>query len=199
MSLEEFYHFAKERNLKFDIITLFQVLEHQDRPREFLEMVKDLLKKGGYIAGSVPNRKSDFQQDLNQKINPGVDHPPHHVLRFSKEALEKSLEISGFKNVEVYKCNFLKEELPAYIEKKLIRKRVTKLKVYLKGKIFGNKKLADAVAVEDIYYISQSLSAKILKLLKKSRNFILLLFTLFYLLKLKGNGKKLYFQTKLKT
>jgi 2-polyprenyl-3-methyl-5-hydroxy-6-metoxy-1,4-benzoquinol methylase len=56
MSLEEFYEYAKEKNLKFDVITFFEVLEHQDKPREFLEMVKGLLKEGGYIAGSVPNR-----------------------------------------------------------------------------------------------------------------------------------------------
>jgi 2-polyprenyl-3-methyl-5-hydroxy-6-metoxy-1,4-benzoquinol methylase len=39
------------------VITFFEVLEHQDKPREFLEMVKGLLKEGGYIAGSVPNRE----------------------------------------------------------------------------------------------------------------------------------------------
>jgi 2-polyprenyl-3-methyl-5-hydroxy-6-metoxy-1,4-benzoquinol methylase len=60
MSLEEFYEYAKEKNLKFDVITFFEVLEHQDKPREFLEMVKGFLKGGGYIAGSVPNRDGMF-------------------------------------------------------------------------------------------------------------------------------------------
>ena len=65
MSLEEFYEYAKEKNLKFDAITFFEVLEHQDKPREFLEMVKGLLKEGGYIAGSVPNRKWLFASDYS--------------------------------------------------------------------------------------------------------------------------------------
>jgi 2-polyprenyl-3-methyl-5-hydroxy-6-metoxy-1,4-benzoquinol methylase len=65
MSLEEFYEYAKERGLKFDVITFFEVLEHQDKPREFLEMVKGLLKEGGYIAGSVPNRKWLFASDCS--------------------------------------------------------------------------------------------------------------------------------------
>jgi 2-polyprenyl-3-methyl-5-hydroxy-6-metoxy-1,4-benzoquinol methylase len=53
MSLGEFHRFAKKRNLKFDVITFFEVLEHQDKPIEFLNIVKSLLKNNGYIAGSV--------------------------------------------------------------------------------------------------------------------------------------------------
>jgi hypothetical protein len=33
MSLEEFYEYAKERGLKFDVITFFEVLEHQDKTK----------------------------------------------------------------------------------------------------------------------------------------------------------------------
>ena len=62
MSLEEFYEFVRERNLKFDVITFFEVLEHQDRPMEFLRMVRELLKEGGYIAGSVPNRERGLKE-----------------------------------------------------------------------------------------------------------------------------------------
>jgi SAM-dependent methyltransferase len=80
MSLEEFYEYAKEKNLKFDVITFFEVLEHQDKPRKFLEMVKGLLKEGGYIAGSVPNRERLFVE-IGWKYFHG-DHPPHHFLVF---------------------------------------------------------------------------------------------------------------------
>jgi SAM-dependent methyltransferase len=77
MSLEEFYEYAKEKNLKFDVITFFEVLEHQDKPREFLEMVKGLLRDGGYIAGSVPNRESVFVKIIRDNH---ADYPPHHYL-----------------------------------------------------------------------------------------------------------------------
>lgn len=60
MTLEEFVSFAKEKHLKFDVITFFEVLEHQDNPKKFIENVKILLKEGGYIAGSVPNRERLF-------------------------------------------------------------------------------------------------------------------------------------------
>lgn len=117
MSLEEFYHFARERNLKFDVITFFEVLEHQDRPMEFLRMVRELLNEGGYIGGSVPNRERLFAKTVDWKYFHG-DYPPHHFLRFSDMALKNTLEKAGFNNVEVIKTDFLRRELYPYIEKK---------------------------------------------------------------------------------
>lgn len=120
MSLEEFYRFAKEKGLKFDVITFFEVLEHQDSPMEFLRMIKDLLKEEGWIAGSVPNRERLFKEIDWKYFH--VDHPPHHFLRFSQSALKKTLEISGFKGVNVMRFDFPKENLPTYIEKKALWK-----------------------------------------------------------------------------
>ena len=194
MSLEEFYNFAKERGLKFEVITFFEVLEHQDRPKEFLEMVKDLLAEGGYIAGSVPNRESIFHIDFHQKISSWIDHPPHHFLRFSKEALENTLKLTGFSDIRVYRLDFPKEELPAYVEKKLVGNKIDKLKIWLKGKALGNPRLANAIAVEDLDQIKPSFSAKFLLLLKRFRMLLFLPLSLPYLLKLKGNGINLYFQ-----
>jgi len=55
------------------------VLEHQDRPREFLEKVKELLKPGGWIAGSVPNRQ--LFRFSNKPLNYQMGNfPPHHFL-----------------------------------------------------------------------------------------------------------------------
>jgi 2-polyprenyl-3-methyl-5-hydroxy-6-metoxy-1,4-benzoquinol methylase len=58
MSLDEFI--AWFPNQRFDIITIFKVLEHQDNPKDFIEKLRKLLKPGGYIAGSVPNRERVF-------------------------------------------------------------------------------------------------------------------------------------------
>jgi len=196
MSLEEFYEYAKEKNLKFDVITFFEVLEHQDKPREFLEMVKGLLKEGGYIAGSVPNRESIFQKELNQKIYFWVDNPPHHFLRFSKSSLEKALNFSGFKDVEVYKLDFPFMELFPYLEKKLFG-NLDKLKIKLKGIVLGNERKARAYGVEELAKISPSKGkAYVLMILKFLRNAILLPFALRYVRKLKGNGTNLYFHAK---
>lgn len=42
---------------KFDVITFFEVLEHQTAPVEFVEKVKSCQRPRGYIALSVPNRE----------------------------------------------------------------------------------------------------------------------------------------------
>ncbi len=138
MSLEEFYEYAKEKNLKFDVITFFEVLEHQDKPREFLEMVKGLLKEGGYIAGSVPNRERLFVE-IDWKDPFHWDYPPHHFLRFSKSSLEKALNLAGFKDIEVYKLDFPFIELFPHLEKKLFG-NIDKLKIKLKAMMLGDEK-----------------------------------------------------------
>jgi SAM-dependent methyltransferase len=194
MSLEEFYEYAKERGIKFDVITFFEVLEHQDKPREFLEVVKGLLKDGGYIAGSVPNRESIFQKELYQKIYSWVDKPPHHFLRFSKSSLEKALNFSGFKEVEVYKLDLPFIELFPYLEKKLFG-NLDKLKTKLKGMVLGDERKARVYGVEELAEVSPSKGkAYILMMLKLIRNAMLLPFALGYVGELKGQGFFLFFQ-----
>lgn len=97
MSLEEFYFFAKEKNLKFDIITFFEVLEHQDKPKEFLIMIRDMLKEGGYIAGAVPRRQSKLMNFYRKPYNSG-DLPPHHFLRFDEKSLIFLFQSLGFES-----------------------------------------------------------------------------------------------------
>jgi 2-polyprenyl-3-methyl-5-hydroxy-6-metoxy-1,4-benzoquinol methylase len=197
VSLEEFYEYAKEKNLKFDVITFFEVLEQQDKPREFLEMVRGLLKEGGYIAGSLPNREGVYVKEMCQKICPWGDYPPHHFLRFSKSSLEKALNFSGFKDIEVYKLDILFTELFPYLEKKLFG-NLDKLKIKLKGMVLGNERKARVYAVEELAEVSPSKGkAYILIMLKLIRNAILLPFALGYVGKLKGNGHSLYFQAKI--
>jgi SAM-dependent methyltransferase len=195
ISLEEFYEYAKEKNLKFDVITFFEVLEHQDKPREFLEKVKGLLREGGYIAGSVPNREWLFTEVVWKYHH--VDYPPHHFLRFSKYSLEKALNFSGFKDVEVYKLDFPFIELFPYLEEKFFG-NLDKLKIKLKGMVLGDERKARVYAVEDLAKVSPSKGkAYILIMLKLIRNAILLPFALRYVGKLKGNGGNLYFQAKI--
>jgi SAM-dependent methyltransferase len=194
MSLEEFYEYAKEKNLKFDVITFFEVLEHQDKPREFLEMVKGLLKEEGYIAGNVPNRERLFVE-ISWKYFHG-DHPPHHFLRFSKFSLEKALNFSGFKDVEVYKLDFPFIELFPYLEKKLFG-NLDKLKIKLKGMVLGDERKARAYAVEELGEVSPSKGkAYILMMLKLIKNAMLLPFALVFVGRLKEKGISLYFQAR---
>jgi len=81
---------AQNPGEKFDLVTFFEVLEHQAAPAEFLRSVKSSLKPRGSIALSVPNRERWL-------TGPDVlDYPPNHFLRWNTEALKKFLEMQGF-------------------------------------------------------------------------------------------------------
>ena len=75
---------------RFDVVTFFEVLEHQTEPEEFLKRVRACLKTGGVIALSVPNRE-------RWMTGPDVvDYPPNHFLRWNAAALKKFLDAQAF-------------------------------------------------------------------------------------------------------
>src|SRR5467141_4564486 len=83
--------FAEQRvEERFDVVTFFEVLEHQASPAEFLQKVKVCVRLGGVIALSVPNRERWL-------TGPDVlDYPPNHFLRWNAAALRKFLSAQGF-------------------------------------------------------------------------------------------------------
>jgi SAM-dependent methyltransferase len=79
----------------FDVVTFFEVLEHQAAPAAFLEAVRSCVRSRGYIALSVPNRERWLTA-------PDVlDYPPNHFLRWSVRALKSFLSAHGFEIVSV--------------------------------------------------------------------------------------------------
>lgn len=75
-------------NQKFDLITLFQVLEHIQEPKTFIEQVINLLEPGGYLFIGTPNPKGSWIQS-----NPDIlNLPPHHCLDITQEFYDKLQE-----------------------------------------------------------------------------------------------------------
>ena len=74
----------------FDVVTFFEVLEHQDNPQGFLKVAQECLASGGYIALSVPNR-TRWQKGVET-----LDYPPDHLTRWSPLALRNFVEKNGF-------------------------------------------------------------------------------------------------------
>lgn len=81
---------AERPNEKFDVVTFFEVLEHQDSPARFLATAKEFLAGGGCIALSVPNRNR-WQKGVET-----LDYPPNHLTRWSPHALANFLTGNGF-------------------------------------------------------------------------------------------------------
>ncbi len=118
--LDEYVNAANKSNQQFNIISFFEVLEHQDNPNDFICNIKRLLNNGGYVIGSVPNRER-FLSKLDWEIFMG-DFPPPHLTRWSKEVLESFLRKEGFNNIECYSVGFKhKEQLASWYKTVLLR------------------------------------------------------------------------------
>jgi 2-polyprenyl-3-methyl-5-hydroxy-6-metoxy-1,4-benzoquinol methylase len=78
----------------FDIITLFDVLEHVPDPKKFLLEVKRLLKKGGLIVVNTPNGDSIPARILGTRWHLIV--PPEHLHYFSPKNLGTFMKKNGF-------------------------------------------------------------------------------------------------------
>ncbi|WP_457571128.1 class I SAM-dependent methyltransferase [Desulfovulcanus sp.] len=142
ISLMEFIEFMQASSMRFDVITFFEVLEHQDDPRGFLQDVKKILTPGGYIAGSVPNKDRLFV-DLERNAT-HLDYPPHHFLYFSRQSLKFLLEKEGFMDIKFYSTKRSTKRLAAALEEMLFRKIAgdtrEKVKVFFSSDVNSNNK-----------------------------------------------------------
>ena len=78
----------------FQVITFFHVLEHLDRPAEFLIEAHKLLSPDGLLVVEVPNCASPGFAILGLR-NFCVDYP-HHLLFFTPHSLAGLLDRAGF-------------------------------------------------------------------------------------------------------
>lgn len=179
LSLKEFERIAIEKNLRFDVITFFEVLEHQDKPKEFLLGIKNLLKPGGYIAGSVPNRER-LLSNFGRKYCFG-DFPPHHFLWFNKKALINLMAFFNFKEIRIEPLSFSIREYAPYFYS------------FFLGNFYGKTK--DKVK----NFLLKKERILIYKILRELRNSLLLLPSLFLYLFAKALKREgiLYFQARL--
>ncbi|RFN60450.1 class I SAM-dependent methyltransferase [Marixanthomonas ophiurae] len=72
-------------NQKFDVITLWHVLEHLPNLHESIKEIENLLKPGGTLLIAVPNYKS-FDAKFYKDFWAAYD-VPRHLWHFSKESM----------------------------------------------------------------------------------------------------------------
>lgn len=82
-----------KKTLKFDIITLWDVIEHLPNPHSFMNFIRKFLKEDGIIALGTPNIESFAAKILKEKY-------PHlirmHVCLYSPKTIEILLKQYGF-------------------------------------------------------------------------------------------------------
>lgn len=77
----------------FDIICMFQVLEHMDRLDILFQKLNWLMKTGGSLFIAVPNPQRIEFIELNGAL---LDMPPNHVGRWNRRCFEEIGNQNGF-------------------------------------------------------------------------------------------------------
>lgn len=94
---------ARAPAAELDFVTMFDVLEHVTAPLHFLHKASSLLRPGGHLVGTVPNRER-ILVDMHLS-----DFPPHHFLRFDAGSIRRALEIAGLRveRVDVFQYGYV--------------------------------------------------------------------------------------------
>ena len=78
----------------FECIVAGELIEHLKKPRLFLEESARVLKKGGRIIITTPNKDSLINRIFHSY------EAPLHISLFNKKSLKEALEKKGFKIIE---------------------------------------------------------------------------------------------------
>ncbi|WP_339813577.1 class I SAM-dependent methyltransferase [uncultured Imperialibacter sp.] len=98
---------AKESAAKFDVITLWHVLEHVHDLNTTIKQLKKLLNKDGHVVIAVPNTKSWDAQ--HYKENWAAYDVPRHLFHFDDENIKmllKSNRLSFLQKAPLYLDSF---------------------------------------------------------------------------------------------
>jgi SAM-dependent methyltransferase len=103
-SLSEYLESLDSPEIRFDIITLWDVLEHIRNPLEFLLSLRDVLQPDGLLYISVPNgRAMHWKRRIYAMLGQNRDRewaPWEHVFYYSPTSLKSCLKKSGFEPLQ---------------------------------------------------------------------------------------------------
>lgn len=85
----------------FDVITLFEVLEHLYEPAQALAEARRILRPQGLLAIQVPNDHGSYRSQVFRPDNRWWVIPPLHLFFFTAETLTRWLRQVGFEPVYV--------------------------------------------------------------------------------------------------
>ena len=97
--LESMVEDVKPSENGYDLITSFELFEHVHDPKDFLEKIAKLIKKGGHLYLTTLNGQG-FDIQLFWEKSKSV-FPPHHLNFFNPRSIKILLEKTGYELVEV--------------------------------------------------------------------------------------------------
>ncbi len=102
---------AKFEDSFFDVVTMFDIIEHVLDPAKTIKEINRILKPGGFVVFTTPNISSWHAKVMRKKW--GLITPLEHLSYFSPKTIRLILEKNGFsivkirKNTKVFTLNYL--------------------------------------------------------------------------------------------
>lgn len=115
-SLEDF---VRERpDERFDVVCIFEVVEHLDDPGRWLDLMRGLLRPGGLLFIGLPNRERTFDPFTGPAME-WIDNPPHHLSRWSSGVLRRFVEGHAFRVLDCRSLGVPRPLMALLLRKKL--------------------------------------------------------------------------------
>lgn len=121
-------------NIFFDVITMWNVIEHLIDPSETLSTIYDRLKPGGWLIFTTPNPES-LDHRIFRQYWIGYELPRHYYV-FSQKTAKQLLEKSGFELVGT-KCFFGSFDMSMSSLRFLLRARHPKIAYLTENLLFS--------------------------------------------------------------
>ena len=91
-TVSELSQFGPDYDGYFDVITMFQSLEHIAPPGDVLQECARLLARGGKLIVTVPDADAMFKQE---RVLGTPDMPPNHINKWSRDSLSRAMRAGG--------------------------------------------------------------------------------------------------------
>jgi 2-polyprenyl-3-methyl-5-hydroxy-6-metoxy-1,4-benzoquinol methylase len=83
----------------FDLVTMFDVIEHLEAPIEALRICYRILKPGGVLALSTPNLRGLGCRLLGARAF--AVWPDEHIIYFGPASMKRALQLADFTDIEI--------------------------------------------------------------------------------------------------
>lgn len=98
------YDLVAKLEQQFDVVSLFNILEHLTNPREAVSVARKLVKVGGSLVIEVPHfpNLTAYLGALFPELTARVIAAPYHLFMFSMHAISAMLKENGFEVTGVW-------------------------------------------------------------------------------------------------
>lgn len=86
-----------EKNIKYDVVCMFMVIEHLNNPDEILQKIYEILNPDGMLVCETPNAEDVLISKYQCKNFEDFTYWSEHVILFNSNTLERLMVRNGFR------------------------------------------------------------------------------------------------------